>query len=512
MQKSRLLAVGCLLFFGAPVWAAFDEPVRLDSGQVMGAAAGTPEVRVFKGIPYAAPPLGDLRWKAPQPPAHWEGVRPADQFGAACTQNPPRNSAPGPGPSEDCLYVNVWTAAASASERRPVIVWTYGGGFTGGSGSMLWYDGEGLAKKGAVVVTYNYRLGMFGFFSHPELTRESGHNASGNYGLMDMAAALRWVHNNIQAFGGDPGRVTIAGESAGAIMVAVMVASPEGKGLFQRAISQSGAWMGIGIGKSTPLAQAEEAGVKLSKELGAENLAALRAKPAGEIFKNGRMGGLVIDGWLVPEDPSVTFASGHENHVDVLVGSNRDEGTFFVRAGATTASDYLEQTHKRFGDMAEDYLKLHPAASDAEAANSRLLGLRDELGWHMRTFAKLEAERGKQAYLYFFTHEPPTAPGQASRGATHTAEIRYMFNTLDPALPNTETDRKLADLMSTYWANFAATGDPNRKGLPEWPRYNGKQSNDVMVLGDTSVAGPGIEPSVLAFFDRFYARQQSAAR
>src|SRR5579862_4083410 len=258
----HLLAFVCML--ATVLCAAIPDPVRLDSGSVSGISTSDAVVRMFKGIPYAAPPVGDLRWKAPQPPAKWDGVRKAETFSSTCSAGggggrggrggggkgaPPNpngapaapKAAPAGGPSEDCLYVNVWTPDKAASDRLPVIVWNYGGGFTGGSGSEGRYDGEALARKGAVVVTYNYRLGLFGFFAHPDLTKESGHNASGNYALMDLAATLRWVQKNIAAFGGDPRRVTIAGESAGATLVSVMVGSPEGKGLFQRAIAQSSA-------------------------------------------------------------------------------------------------------------------------------------------------------------------------------------------------------------------------------------------------------------------------------
>src|SRR5580658_7397773 len=315
--------------------AAIDAPVKLDSGMVSGITGTNPEVRVFKGIPFAAPPTGNLRWRAPQPVAHWDGVRKGDQFGPVCMQQ----SRPGstPAPSEDCLYVNVWTGAKAATERRPVIVWTYGGGFTSGSGSEPRYDGEALARKGAVVVTYNYRLGAFGFFAHPELDKESDHHTSGNYAMMDMAAVLHWVQRNISSFGGDPSRVTIDGESAGSMLVSAMVGSPEGKGLFRRAISQSGAWMGIGIGKMTTHTQAEEAGVKMAQTLGASSLAELRAKSADDLLKNARVAaGIVVDGWYVPEDLSATFAKGKQNDVDVLVGSNRDEGTFFARGPGAT--------------------------------------------------------------------------------------------------------------------------------------------------------------------------------
>jgi para-nitrobenzyl esterase len=523
------LALASLFVGSAILSAAIPDPVRLDTGLISGTSGHTDDVRIFKGIPFAAPPVGDLRWRAPQPAAHWEGVRKADQFAPVCMQNRGQGSS-GPAPSEDCLYANVWTTAKSASERRPVIVWTYGGGFSSGSGSEPRYDGEALARKGAVVVTYNYRLGMFGFFAHPELTRESERNASGNYGLMDMAAVLRWVQKNIANFGGDPNRVTIDGESAGAILVATMVGSPAGKGLFQRAIAQSGAWMGIGIGRMATRAQAEEAGIKLSQTLNATSLAELRAKPADELLKNGRGGGVIVDGWLVPEDLSVTFAQGRQNAVDVLVGSNRDEGTFFARPGTELKADqFTGRAKQRFGDLADGYMKLYPAGSDAEAGAAQLASMRDEMGWHMRTWAQLQAKSGKhKSYLYYFTRIPPTPEGRVSRGATHTAELFYMFNNLAPGAPWTDVDRKLADTMSSYWVNFAATGDPNGKGLPEWPAYKGKDGQSptmiggdfvtrdgvavnvppiqaqAMVLGDTVTSGTGIEPQILAFYDSYY--------
>ncbi len=506
MRLTLFLSACAIVVFPALVSAAISDPIRIESGLISGSTSAESGVRAFKGIPYAAPPVGDLRWRPPQPPALWDGVRKAEQFGAVCMQNQGRGAS-GPAPSEDCLYLNVWTAAQSRSERRPVIVWSYGGGFYLGSGSQPNYDGEALARKGAVVVTYNYRLGVLGFFSHPELTKESGHHASGNYGLMDLVQALRWVQKNIAAFGGDPSRVTIDGESAGAILVAAATGSPEAKGLFKRAISQSGGFMGISIAKMTTLNQAEEAGKKLAAEVGASNLTALRALPASDLLKFSQRAGLVVDGWYIPEDLSSIFAGGKQNPVDILVGSNRDEGTFFVRPGSSTAQEYLAQTRERFGDLADGYLKLHPAASDAEAETARLAGVRDEIGWHMRVWARMQTKIGNQAYLYYFTRVPPSAPGQPSRGATHTAEIRYMFNNLDDRTPWTEVDRKLADMMSTYWVNFAATGDPNGKGLPAWPPYGG-QHQQPMVLGDQSGVGPGIDGNVLAFFDQFYQRQR----
>jgi para-nitrobenzyl esterase len=332
MRRLFSLVFGTFLAGASILSAAISDPVRIDTGLVSGAPGTTDDVRVYKGIPFAAPPLGELRWRSPQSPAHWDGVRKADQFSPVCMQQQRGPAAAaGPAPSEDCLYLNVWTAAKSASERRPVIVWTYGGGFTGGAGSLPMYDGDALAKKGAVVVTYNYRLGIFGFLAHPELTKESGHNSSGNYAMMDMATVLRWVQKNIASFGGDPKRVTIDGESAGSMLVSTMVASPEGKGLFQRAIGQSGAWMGINIGRMTTRSQAEESGQKMVQALGAASIAEMRAKPADELLKNSRgFFGIIVDGWYVPEDLSITYENRKQNDVDVLVESRR--GDFLLAA------------------------------------------------------------------------------------------------------------------------------------------------------------------------------------
>jgi para-nitrobenzyl esterase len=325
-----------------------------------------------------------------------------------------------------------------------------------------------------------------------------------------MATVLRWVQKNIANFGGDPKRVTIDGESAGAMLVSAMVGSPEGKGLFHRAIAQSGAWMGISIGHMTTLAAAEESGKKLAQAEGAASLADLRAKPADELLKNGRGPfAIIVDGWYVPEDLSLTYAHHKENDVDILVGSNRDEGTFFSR-GPGNAEQFSGTAKRRFTDMADAYLKLYPASSDAEAGTSQLASFRDEMGWHMREWAQLQSARGKgKAYLYFFTHVPPSAPGQPSRGATHTADLAYMFDNPAPNGTWTDTDKQLAETMSSYWVNFAATGDPNGKGLPEWPAFKAKSGDKTMVLGDTVMAGPGIDPAMLSFYDSYYTKLSS---
>ncbi len=306
MKKALLTA--SVLFVATAASAAVTEPVKTDAGLVAGVAGNNPDVRVFKGIPFAAPPVGPLRWKAPQPAAKWDGVRKAEAFGPRCMQGGGgggrgREGAPPPPPtSEDCLYVNIWTAAPSASAKLPVMVWSYGGAFTGGAGSLPGYDGEALAKKGVVFVTYNYRLGPFGFYAHPELTKESGRKASGNYGVMDLAAALKWVQANIAAFGGDPGRVTLVGESAGAALESVLAGSKEGRGLYHRIIAQSASWSGVRMEKMMTLAEAEQAGRDAALKIGADTLAGLRAKPADEIMK---MAAAAARSWTAGTSPRI---------------------------------------------------------------------------------------------------------------------------------------------------------------------------------------------------------------
>lgn len=511
-KLQRALLSCALLAASAGASAAIPATVRIDSGQIAGTTGISDAVRLFRGIPFAAPPVGENRWRAPQPVAAWDGVRDASEFGPRCMQRSFRRpNADRPPISEDCLYLNVWTSANSAGDKRPVMVWIYGGAFAGGAGSEPRYDGEELAKKGAVVVTLNYRLGPFGFFAHPDLSKESGRGASGNYGMMDALAALRWVRRNIAVFGGDADNVTVFGESAGAIMTAALVGSPQAKGMFHRAIAESGAWMGLSLARMDTLEQAEQAGLAAAKQLDDDTLAALRAEPADEILKSVRGRELVVDGYLIPEDLSLTFASKHQNHVDVLVGSNKDEGTFFSRGSAT--AEQLKDRARRFGDMSGAYLGLYPADKDTEANDSYLAAYSDEVSWHMRTFAKRQAALGEHAFVYYFTHVPPAAPGRPSRGATHTAELAYVFNHLAEGPAWTDTDRKLADTMSSYWVNFARTGDPNGPGLPEWPAY-GADGGKALELGDgIQVQSPSVPSAAkLSFFDAAYAHELSTLR
>jgi len=538
MKRIALTIIAALVVITAVfVHAMVPEQVRIDSGLVAGTASGQPTVRVFKGIPFAAPPLGENRWKAPQPVAKWDGVRQADAFGAPCAagagggrgggggrgaaapgaaaQAAPAPAAPPrePARAEDCLYLNVWTSANSPNDRRPVMVWIYGGGFTGGSGGLAWYDGENLAAKGPVIVTFNYRLGSLGFFSHPELAKESGHNASGNYGMMDALAALQWVKKNISAFGGDPNNVTIAGESAGAIMIGAIVGSPQAKGLFHRAIAESGGWMGLMMGRMTSGETAQANGVKTMEALGAKTIAELRAKPMNELTGLSA-GGLVIDGYLIPEDISHTFASGRQNAVDVLTGSNKDEANFGVcgggRGNATpiTAETFKTNAQRRFGEAADEYVKLYGVTSDAEAQPAAHIACADEINWNMRQWAVAQAKAGKRAYTYFFTRIPTINGGPSPNGATHTAEISYAWNNPKGQANQTwnDVDTKLADTMSSYWVNFITKGDPNGNGLPRWPEFKDLMGGRVMVLGDTVQAESTAPAAKLSFYQAAYQR------
>jgi len=521
-SKLFLLSLGVTtILSGGSAWAAIPDIVRLNSGLVSGISGGTPDMRVFKGIPYAAPPVGPLRWGPPQPVQKWDGVRKADQLGSRCMQptapgggSRPTPSATQPSMGEDCLYLNVWTSAASASERRPVIVWSHGGAFTISDGSRN--DGETLARKGAVVITYNYRLGPFGFFAHPELTAESERKASGNYGLMDLFAVLRWVQQNITAFGGDPDRVTLMGQSAGGRLIRAAVASSQGKGLFQRAISQSAP---VRIERMLTRTEAEKAGQEEASKVGASSLAELRAKSADEILRLMTGGRLVIDGWYLTEDVSVTIAEGRHNHVDLLIGSNKDEGTFvsafptspLFRAGNASAREFADSARQRFGSKASAFLELYPAGSEEQAKESQLAAIRDEAAWNARDWAVAQAKAGGgRSYLYYFVKEPPASPGRppASWRATHGAEIPYAFNNPVPAW--TEVDRTLADAMSSYWVNFAKNGNPNGPGLPMWPAIQMAAPEQVMILGPKIEAGQMRDARRVALFDSVAIRRSVA--
>jgi para-nitrobenzyl esterase len=500
-----VLVLGLSLLGPQPgIVSALDGSVRVDGGLVSGVTDARTGITAFKGIPFAAPPTGDLRWRPPAPVKAWTGVRSGDKYSAPCLQPAfPGGTAeideilrlPGT-PNEDCLYLNVWTAAKSASERRPVMVWIHGGALAIGSPAVLATDGAALAKKGVVLVSINYRLGVFGFFSHPELTKESAHRSSGNYGLLDQLAALQWVQKNIAQFGGDPRNVTIFGESAGSWSVNLLVASPLGKGLFHRAIGESGALL-LGLRNdpilslnSQPLSQAEQTGVKLAKTAGAATLSDLRAKSGDEILKAatapgnplGSSFGATVDGWVLPESADRIFAAGRQNDVPILVGSNANEGALF-QGPPVPAATAREQANRMFGSQAEAFLKLYPASTDEQARASSMQFMGDALfGLQMRRWVRLQRQTGKAAaYLYLFDRVPPDS---ACKCATHASEIVYAFHNVSlSSRPFQDADRKLAETMSSYWVNFATKGDPNGPGLPAWAVYN-EQKDELMALGD----------------------------
>jgi len=525
-----MLSAGVLALGAATATAEPKEPIKLDAGLLGGSTESSKGVRAFRGIPFAAPPVGALRWQPPQPVAKWDGVRAASKFGNVCIQfdqrkaeRPRLNIAVmdgSPPLSEDCLYLNVWTPAASANDKLPVMLYWFGGGFTEGAGSVPLYDGDALARKGVIVVTMNYRLGPFGFFVHPALTAESPHKASGNYGLMDMLASARWVQNNIAALGGDPSNVTVFGQSAGAMAIGSLVASPEAKGLFRRAISQSGAWMGLGMSAGMRTrAQAEETGAKAAGNITtAEQLRAMSADNVAEKLSGA---GMLVDGWVIPEDPTVTFANGRQNAVDVLVGSNKDEASFLNQP--VTSAKFEEGARMRWGDLAADYLKLYPHATDAEAVRSTADNFDDGAYWHMRLYADYQAKKGNKAYLYYFAQNPPNKPGSPPFPAAHASELPYVFRSLgqlhlfpdgsDAALAAASApDRKLADLMSSYWANFARSGDPNGKGLPEWKAHTPGSQQDGMLFDADAASDHLPAAERLAFLDKLWDRQQQPAQ
>jgi len=418
--------------------------------------------------------------------------------------------------SEDCLYLNVWAPAKSAKGRLPVMVWIYGGGFRFASGSEKWFNGERLAAKGVIVVTFNYRLGAFGFLAHPELSKESDQHVSGNYGVLDQISALRWVQNNIAAFGGDPNRVTIFGQSAGATSVCYLLTSPLTKGLYIHAIGESVVGCLGPSAEISKLDTAEKAGTKFLSAANAQSIADLRAKPAEDLLKiTGEYPFRpLVDGYVLPSNPYTIFSRGEQNQVPILVGSNGDEGTLLGRPPAS-ATAFIEQARLQYGERADTFLKLFPANSDAQAIESNYLLWRDQVAFQARTLSNLMTHNGKvKAFRYYFSHKPPI-PNETFReqarhdlGAYHSAEIEYVFENLD-ARPYlwADIDRKLADTISSYWVNFAKTGNPNGPGLPRWPTADAE--HDVLIeFGDTAEARHDFDKAALEFLGSSLAKQE----
>lgn len=481
------------------------DTVTVATGQLRGSDGA---IRVFRGIPFAAPPVGSLRWRPPQPAARWAGVRDATRFGNDCMQAP-WDVMSGQPDSEDCLFLNVWTPSHRATDRLPVMVFIYGGAFVGGSGALKLYDGAALAARGVLVVTLNYRLGVLGFLAHPALTAESPQHSSGNYGLLDQVAALRWVRANIDRFGGDPGRVTIFGESAGGTSVSMLLVAPSARGLFQRAIAESPA---LGWRLST-LAEAEAAG---QAALGPD-LAALRQMPASRLIaENMNISAApprtapaaypfpIVDGWLIPEQPDAVLAAGRVDRVPLIVGDNADEGTMFGdQWHLSDGNAYQARLHEVFGALSGDAARLYPAASPLQVARAGADIVGDATFYlGARLLAQGMHKAGAASYRYLFTHPSGHVP-------LHSDELRSVFGTLGTpgfthqAAPDA-ADRQVSALVMGAWTRFAATGNPDGGQLPHWAPV-GASGDPLMVLDTAPKLASGFRSRQLDFMERFFA-------
>jgi para-nitrobenzyl esterase len=476
------------------------QAVRTENGLVQGTRES--DLTVYRGVPFAAPPVGELRWRAPQPVPPWNGILKATAFNPACMQA--ELKVPGlavDSMSEDCLYLNIWTPAKSPVEKLAVMVWIYGGGNSSGSGSQRMYWGDQLARKGVVVVTFNYRVLALGLLALPELTREANYHASGNYLLLDDIAALQWVQRNIAAFGGDPGNVTLFGHSAGAYHASVLMVSPLARGLFRRVIGESGGDFSPGTSGGFPrLSEAEQIGIAYTKQLGVHSIAEMRRIPADRIVAvdtAARTPGGVsgtnrrnMDGYAIPSDVYQLYAEGKQADVDLLVGYNADEGANTV-GPPKTAQQYVADLRERFGELANQFLALYPASSEQEAARSQVCLQTEDVAWRIVTWARQHARsRTNSVFVYYFSHVPPFPPFRQLGAAGHGAELPYVFGFPAGAAfyqmeapEKARYDARLADEMQTYWTNFAKTGDPNGGGLPHWPQFT-TEREQVLEFGD----------------------------
>jgi para-nitrobenzyl esterase len=476
--------------------------VKIEQGQIHGKLINDQKVRAFLGIPYAAPPVGDLRWKAPASPSHWKGVRDATQYGAHCMQSHIFDDMifQDSGPSEDCLYLNVFAPSdANPRTKLPVMFWIHGGGHNAGSASEPRHNGDFLPTKGVVLVTINYRLGVFGFLATSNLAKESG-GAAGNYGLMDMVAALQWVKENITRFGGDPGNVTIFGESAGSTAVSALMAAQPARGLFQKAIGESGAALEIGSHGPEELETVEKHEQAWVESLGATSLTPmtlvqLRALPTETILAAANAKGApsfpqVVDGRFLTEPVADTYAAGRQAHVPLLAGWNRDE--FFFPSLGMTADKWKANAATKFGDHASEFLSVYPGDSDEQAVRSAIDYNSDTfIAFSTWKWVQAQVKTG-DALVYRYHLELAATPSKFHPGsyAFHSDDIEYVFGTLDtrPGAVVRPEDRKLSEEMMDYWTNFAKTCDPNGAGLPEWPRFD--KTGKVIHLDSAITARP----------------------
>lgn len=485
MKRLYLFSIIAFNFLNA---SAQNNVIKTDGGLISGIHDNDAGIYIYKGIPFAAPPVGNLRFKPPQPVTHWQGLKKCDAFAASPMQNKPvpfmMYTTPyliPPSPiNEDCLYLNVWTAAKSSNEKRAVMVWIYGGGFVSGGTACAIYDGANMAKKGVVFVSIPYRVGVFGFLAHPELSKESNGKGSGNYAFLDLLAGLHWVKKNIAAFGGDPDNVTIVGQSAGAFAVNTLVASPLANGLFKHAIAESGG-MFSADGRQLSLHDAEEDGESFMHKIHVTSIEELRKIPADSLQKISASftASPVIDGYVLPGSIYSIFNNDKQNNAAVLTGWNADDG--FPSDNIPDSATYAKQAEKKYGALSNEYLQAFPGNTKTEISKSLFALNRDNLfAWQAYTWAKLETLKGhNNVYVYLFKR---TAPDEEQYGAFHSSEIPYALDNLDTwNLSWTDADNQLADIMSDYWINFAKTGNPNGASLPEWNAYKSSE-NMIMML------------------------------
>jgi para-nitrobenzyl esterase len=491
--------------------------VSTANGVLEGVVSPDGKVRTFKGIPYAAPPVGPLRWKAPQPAPSWTGVRRAVDYGPRAMQGRIFDDMVfhDDGPSEDCLYLNLWMPEANRPPGKlPVMVWIHGGGFIAGSSSESRQDAGNLSKKGVLVVSMNYRMGVFGFFAHPELTQESEHNASGNYGQLDQIAALKWVKENIATFGGDPDNITIFGESAGSISVSALMASPLAQGLFQRAIGESGAFF-HDIHPPQSRVEAEATGMKFGEQaFSTTSLGTLRAMPAKYLLRAALKQPResfrpIIDGYFLPTNCLSIYAAGEQSHVPLLAGWNRDEGKFksYFTNDTPTVKNYVQRAQARFGTNSESFLKLYPAATDAEAKRAAQDFAGDRfIAYSTWKWLEMQLATGAAPVFRYEFDQTLPLPTNAKLGAEptapHACEIEFVFRVLSSKhLPWRPQDQMVSELMADYWTNFAKTGDPNGRGLPPWPAYTSQNGYPVMHLAANPSAAPDQHRDRYEFLD-----------
>jgi para-nitrobenzyl esterase len=511
IRKNTLLAVAAIPCIALGGMASASDRVKTANGILEGTDDPTTGIRSFKGIPYAAPPIGDLRWRAPQAVKNWQGVRKAVKFGPRAMQPPIFGDMVfrSDGVSEDCLYLNVWTPAKSGKERLPVLVYFYGGGFVAGDGSEPRYDGESMARKGIVAVTVNYRLNVFGFLAHPELTKESPYHGSGNYGLLDQSAALHWVRTNIAAFGGDPKRVTIAGESAGSLSVSAQMVSPLSKGLISGAIGESGALINPTL-PPVPLSEGEQTGVKFMTDAGAPSLSALRAMSGKQILDAAMKGNpfrfsATVDGYFLPKTVVEILEVGEQAHVPLLAGWNAAEVGYQSFLGQTIATpeSFTKKVRELYGVRADEVLNLYSPSIEQAKHSATALASDRFIVYSTWKWLDLHIKSGgKPVYRYVFAHP---RPGES--GAAHAIEIEYAMGNLgsNKVYKWTADDYNVSHTMQAYFVNFVRTGNPNGPGLPEWPEAKNFQ---VMHLDVSSRVEPEQHRERYLFLDQQYNKSK----